>query len=52
MCNHWRQIALYVTACGLTTSPIPYRTLDFQIDFDFIDHELHIETSYGKRSLT
>ncbi len=49
MCNHWWQITLYVTARGLTTSPIPYGSLDFQIDFDFIDHELHIETSAGTK---
>jgi len=49
MCNHWWQTTLYITARGLTTSPIPYRTLSFQIDFDFIDHELHIETSSGAR---
>ncbi len=49
MCNHWWQTTLYVTARGLTTSPIPYRALSFQIDFDFIDHELHIETSHGAK---
>ncbi len=44
---HCWQVPLYVTARGLTTSPIPYGNLIFQIDFDFIDHELHIETSQG-----
>mgnify|MGYP006196294265 CR=1 FL=1 len=34
--NHWWQVPLYVTARGLTTSPSPYRTRIFQIDFDFI----------------
>ena len=47
--NHWWQVPLYVTARGLTTSPIPYETRAFQIDFDFIDHELRIETSEGNR---
>src|SRR6516165_3971202 len=45
--NHWWNVPLYVTARGLTTSPIPYAASDFQIDFDFIDHQLKIETSGG-----
>ena len=40
---------LYVTARGLTTSPIPCGTRTFQIDFDFIDHRLAIESSDGGR---
>ena len=38
---------LYVTARGLTTSPIPSGTRDFEIDFDFIDHRLIVRTSEG-----
>jgi hypothetical protein len=45
--NHWWQVTLYVTARGLTTSPIPYGTRTFQIDFDFLDHVLRIATSDG-----
>ena len=45
--NHSWQVALYVTARGLTTSPIPDGTRTFQIDFDFIDHALRISTSDG-----
>jgi hypothetical protein len=45
--NHWWQVPLYVTCRGLTTSPIPYGTRTFQIDFDFIDHRLVIQTSDG-----
>ncbi len=45
--NHWWQVALYVTARGLTTSPIPYEQHTFQIDFDLIDHVLILRTSYG-----
>lgn len=45
--NHWWQVPLYVTARGLTTSPIPYRTRVFQIDFDFVDHNLLICTGDG-----
>jgi len=32
---------------GLTTSPIPHRTGVFQIEFDFIKHELDIQTDWG-----
>ncbi|MFZ1136429.1 MAG: DUF5996 family protein [Candidatus Korobacteraceae bacterium] len=45
--NHWWGIAFYVTASGLTTSPIPYGNRSFEIRFDFIDHKLLIETSGG-----
>ena len=46
--NHWWHVALYVTSCGLTTSPIPDgdRTFDFQ--FDFHSHRLMIATSDGE----
>src|SRR5258706_985938 len=45
--NHSWHVALYVTARGLTTSPIPDGVRDFQIDLDFIDHVLRISTSDG-----
>jgi hypothetical protein len=45
--NHSWHVTLYVTARGLTTSPIPDGARDFQIDFDFIDHVLRISTSDG-----
>ncbi len=45
--NHSWHIALYVTPRGLTTSPVPDGVRTFQIDFDFIDHELRISTSDG-----
>jgi hypothetical protein len=45
--NHSWHVVLYVTARGLTTSPIPWRAGSFQIDFDFIDHVLWIRTSDG-----
>jgi hypothetical protein len=45
--NHSWHVALYVTARGLTTSPIPDGTRYFQIDFDFIDHALRIAASDG-----
>jgi len=45
--NHSWHVTLYVTARGLTTSPIPFGPRIFQIDFDFIDHRLRVETSEG-----
>src|ERR1700676_4439837 len=43
--NHWWEVPLYVSARGLTTSPIPYEKGIFEIEFDFIDHNLNIITS-------
>ncbi|MFL6653972.1 MAG: DUF5996 family protein, partial [Sulfurifustis sp.] len=45
--NHSWHVTLYVTARGLTTSPIPHTRGIFQIDFDFIDHQLLIRTDRG-----
>jgi hypothetical protein len=45
--NHSWHVALYVTARGLTTSPIPQDRRTFQIDFDFISHQLVIQSSDG-----
>jgi Family of unknown function (DUF5996) len=45
--NHWWNVPLYVTARGLTTSRIPYGGRAFEIWFDFIRHQLVLETSDG-----
>src|SRR5437899_8747681 len=45
--NHSWHVTLYVTARGLTTSPIWHGTRTFQIDFDFIDHRLVIQDGEG-----
>ena len=45
--NHWWNVTLYVSARGLTTSPMPYKDRIFEIEFDFIDHKLRIECSDG-----
>jgi hypothetical protein len=47
--NHSWHVTLYVTARGLTTSPIQDGSRTFEIDFDFIDHHLRISTSDGAR---
>jgi hypothetical protein len=45
MLNHWWQVPFYVTTRGLTTSPIPYGEVSFEIGFDFLDHQLRVQTS-------
>ena len=46
--NHWWHVPLYLTSRGLTTSPMPYGGRSFQIDFDFIGHQLLIAASDGR----
>jgi len=45
--NHWWNVPLYVSARGLTTSPIPYGQRAFELWFDFIRHQLVLETTDG-----
>ena len=45
--NHWWNVPLYVTARGLSTSHIPYGEGAFELLFDFLRHELVLETSEG-----
>jgi hypothetical protein len=45
--NHWWNVTLYVSARGLTTSPMPYEDRIFEIEFDFIGHKLRVECSDG-----
>ncbi len=45
--NHSWHVTLYLTARGLTTSPIPHGLHSFEIRFDFISHELRILKSNG-----
>ena len=45
--NHGWQVALYVSARGLTTGPVPCGNEVFEAEFDFISHCLHIRTSQG-----
>jgi hypothetical protein len=47
--NHSWHVTLYLTARGLTTSPIPHGFHTFEICFDFISHELRIAKSDGQR---
>ena len=45
--NHWWHVPLYVSPLGLTTRSIPFAGGNFEIEFDFRDHQLEIRTSDG-----
>jgi Family of unknown function (DUF5996) len=45
--NHWWHVPLYLSARGLATSPMPYRSRTFEAEFDFIAHQLVVSTSDG-----
>src|SRR3984957_12293679 len=47
--NHWWSASLYVSPRGLTTSTVPYGSEAFEIEFDFIEHQLEIRSSVGER---
>jgi hypothetical protein len=47
--NHSWHVTLYVTARGLTTSPIPHGDRSFEIDFDFVSHRLNVRSSDGRQ---
>jgi Family of unknown function (DUF5996) len=50
--NHWWNVPLYLSARGLTTSPMPYGERSLEISFDFTGHQLLIDTCDGdSRSL-
>ena len=46
--NHWWHVTLYLSPRGITTRPIPYGNMIFEIEFDFIDHIIIIRTSNGQ----
>ncbi len=43
--NHTWNVTLYPTVRGLTTLPMSHGSRMVQIDFDFLDHELVVQTS-------
>jgi hypothetical protein len=45
--NHWWHTTLYVSARGLTTTPIPYGARLFEIELDLLDHRLSVRTGEG-----
>jgi hypothetical protein len=48
MVNHWWQVPLYVSARGLTTSLMHTPLVGLEVEFDFVDHILHLRTSDGR----
>ena len=48
MLNHWWQVPLYVSGRGLTTSLMHAGDKGLEMEFDFVDHVLHIRTTRGE----
>ncbi|MBD0332287.1 MAG: hypothetical protein ICV66_06490 [Chitinophagaceae bacterium] len=46
--NHSWHVPLYISPTGLTTGSIPYENGIFQIEFDFLNHQLLITSSSGR----
>jgi len=49
--NHWWNVPFYITARGMTTSAMPYpegTPGSIEVQFDFIDHKLSLETNEGR----
>ncbi len=47
MINEWWNATLYLSPHGLTTSAMPYQNESLAIDFDFINHQLIVQTSFN-----
>ncbi len=45
---HWANVALWLTSRGLTTGPISYRFGTFNVDMDFVEHQIICATSWGQ----
>ncbi len=51
--NHGWHVPLYVSARGLTTSPIPHGARTFEIELDLIEHAVEVRVSdSGRRTLS
>jgi hypothetical protein len=46
--NHWWNVPLYVTACGLSTSAMACGDDVLDIEFDFLQHQLRMRLGSGK----
>jgi Family of unknown function (DUF5996) len=46
--NHWWNVPLYVDVRGLSTRRLHHRNTTFQIMFDFVDHNLVVQTADGR----
>lgn len=47
--NHFWNVSFRVSPRGLTTGSIPWGRETFSMEFDFIDHDLLFQTSWGQR---
>jgi len=47
--NHWWHVPLFVNTRGLGTRTIPYNDHHFEINFDFVDHQLMVMTNRGMK---
>lgn len=45
--NHWWNATFFFSARGLTSSAIPFGDRVFEIEFDFLDHQVHVRVSDG-----
>jgi hypothetical protein len=50
--NHSWHVTFYLTARGLTTSPIYVDSRPLEIDFDFVDHVLRIEAAGKEENIS
>jgi Family of unknown function (DUF5996) len=48
--NHWWNVPLYVSTRGLTTTAMPYEGIFFEMEFDFLEHQLRIKCSDGSNT--
>ena len=49
--NHAWNVTLYPTVRGLTTMTMPHGTRMLQIDFEFLEHVLHVQTDDGEHRI-
>ena len=45
--NHWWNVALYLTARGLGTSPMPAGEQSIDVELDFVTHQLCVRSTSG-----
>ena len=48
MVNHWWQVPLYVTPCGLTTGVLYDGDRAFSVELDFVLHALRVRDATGR----
>jgi hypothetical protein len=50
--NHWWPATHSVSPRGLTTSAVPHASGSFDVEFDFVDHQLRIRAGDGGRAVS